>query len=249
MTDESDPKVSQRYRELGAEEPPRALDEKILAASRRPAPSLSLPARSWTRRWAVPLSLAAVVVLSVTVTMRVQHEQPGIEAPATRPAPAAAPSVAKEPRAEPSLPDRAYAEKVPAKAMAEPAFRTRSARETESAPRKEPVPFQPALRERAPAAVAVPASPAPAEAMRQRTDEARSADSAGSVAGARAPQSRAMQELAKPVAETPEKELDRIANLRRDGRHEEADKALAEFRRRYPDYKVPAEMLERVEKR
>ena len=66
--------VSRRYREMGAEEPPRALDDAILAAARRPA-------RRWTQRWAVPLSLAAVVVLSVTVTLRIQHEQPDIESP------------------------------------------------------------------------------------------------------------------------------------------------------------------------
>ena len=34
MADPRDPQVSRRYRELGAEEPPHALDEAILAASR-----------------------------------------------------------------------------------------------------------------------------------------------------------------------------------------------------------------------
>jgi hypothetical protein len=47
----------------------------------------------------------------------------------------------------------------------------------------------------------------------------------------------------------PEQELERIAQLRRDGRHDEADKALAEFRKRHPDYRISEPMLERVERR
>lgn len=41
--------------------------------------------------------------------------------------------------------------------------------------------------------------------------------------------------------ESPERWLERIAQLRKQGRHEEADKALAEFRQRYPDYRIPEE--------
>jgi hypothetical protein len=37
--------------------------------------------------------------------------------------------------------------------------------------------------------------------------------------------------------------------LRTQGRHEEADKALAEFRRPYPEYRMSKAMLETVEKR
>ena len=47
--------------------------------------------------------------------------------------------------------------------------------------------------------------------------------------------------------QSPEQELERIAELRKRGRDEEADKALAEFRKRYPDFKIPEEMLKRVE--
>src|SRR5260221_2943994 len=78
--DESQP-VSRKYRQLAAEQPPPALDEAILAAARRSA-------EPWARRWAVPLSLAAVVVLSVTVRLRIQQEQGELETPA-RPTPAA----------------------------------------------------------------------------------------------------------------------------------------------------------------
>ena len=49
--------------------------------------------------------------------------------------------------------------------------------------------------------------------------------------------------------EAPEAWLERIARLRREGRHEEADKALAEFRQRHPDFKIPPPLLEQVEKK
>jgi hypothetical protein len=51
------------------------------------------------------------------------------------------------------------------------------------------------------------------------------------------------------AAASPEQWLQGIADLRRQGRHDEADKALAEFRRTYPDYRIPKAMLERIEKK
>jgi hypothetical protein len=48
--------------------------------------------------------------------------------------------------------------------------------------------------------------------------------------------------------QSPEQWLQGIADLRRQGRDEEADKALAEFRRAYPDYRIPDAMREKVEK-
>jgi hypothetical protein len=89
-----DDDLSRRYRELAREEPPRALDDAILAAARRevearPAP---LVAPTGRRHWFVPVAAAAVIVLSAVVTLHVQREQPDAEldapqitqAPATR---------------------------------------------------------------------------------------------------------------------------------------------------------------------
>lgn len=93
MTDpDRDPRVSAGYRALGREEPPAALDAAILAASRRRH-----------SRWAVPVSVAAVVVLAVGVTLRVQlEEHKGAEEVALSPqvmqAPAAADEAARQPR-------------------------------------------------------------------------------------------------------------------------------------------------------
>ena len=86
MTD-TDDRLARRYRELSREEPRAALDAAILAASRR---AVAKP--SWSRRWAAPVSIAAVLVLALGVTLEMQREEPGIEsAPPLRrqePAPA-----------------------------------------------------------------------------------------------------------------------------------------------------------------
>jgi hypothetical protein len=245
MTEERDARISAAYRELGAEEPPRALDEAILGAARKSV-------RPWTRRWALPLSLAAVVVLSVTVTLRIQHEQPGIEQPAP---------VRKEEQVA-----RQAADAV--KPAAEPVAR---APQQKTKTRKEAEPFPSSAQDRAvaenraaeiaparPAAAGAPAPRMEAPALAKRDAASEVGSAAGSVAAppppaAAAPAMRAMQRERiaeeRTAALTPEKELERVAELRKQGLHDEADKALAEFRKRYPEFKIPPAMLERVERR
>ena len=48
------------------------------------------------------------------------------------------------------------------------------------------------------------------------------------------------------VSEPPERMLERIGALRREGRHKEADDLYAEFRRRFPDFRIPEAMREQV---
>ena len=78
MADERDPDVSRRYRELGAEEPPRALDDAILAASRRAVASRPAPlvAPTGRRRWYFPVAAAAIITLAVAVTVRSSGRSP-----------------------------------------------------------------------------------------------------------------------------------------------------------------------------
>ena len=61
---------------------------------------------------------------------------------------------------------------------------------------------------------------------------------------------RAPQQMPSMLAPTIDiGELDkRIADLRVKGLHEEADRALAEFRRAYPDYRIGEEQLRRVQR-
>ena len=58
-----------------------------------------------------------------------------------------------------------------------------------------------------------------------------------------------LQKKADTAKDPRETELERIARLRAENRHEEADKALTEFRRANPDYRIPEAMWERVKAR
>jgi len=236
-----DPKLQAAYRALGAEEPPRALDDAVLAASRRavqvhPAP---LVAPTGRRSWSVPLAAAAVLALAVGVTLHMQMEQPGIESsqPAYKPS---------APAARDATPGAAQ-DAQPARKREEPA-----AAAPKAITRKEAEAFPSSARDQAVAenrvAEAVPARAPAAPAAAPRMEEAPAPAPA-----AAAPAMRAMQRERiageRTAALTPEKELERVAELRKQGLHDEADRALAEFRKRYPDFKIPAPMLERVERR
>lgn len=179
---ERDEKVTRAYRALGGEEPPRALDEAILARARRGAP-----------RWRVPVSIAAVLVLAVGVVLRVQHERPEAESVAL------SPQVMETPK--PAEPPAKVAQSLP--------------------------------RPAAPAAVDARGSQAPASAAESVADAARREAPAGGVLG----EARVRALASTPL--TPEAWLERIAELRKQGRTREAEESLAEFRKRYPDYKIP----------
>src|SRR6188472_768541 len=75
MTD-SDDKLSRRYRELAREEPPADLDAAILAAARR---GVGAGPRARRSSWMVPTSIAAVLMLGIGVSLRMQLEEPGVE--------------------------------------------------------------------------------------------------------------------------------------------------------------------------
>jgi hypothetical protein len=126
-----DARVSERYRALGREQPPPELDAAILAASRRRH-----------SRWVVPVSIAAVVMLAVGVTLRVQiEERKDAEdialSPRVMQAPASPPA-ALESRAQ-AAPDAAAPPAAPAAGAApQPGARKREAPAEASADRAEP---------------------------------------------------------------------------------------------------------------
>ncbi len=259
MTDERDPKVSAAYREPGAEEPPRALDEAILATARREAGARpGSPGRASPRRWYAPLAAAAVLVLALAVTLNMQFEQPDIAVPAPAAKQAAAPPPAPQPEAkdtnEPAKPVRPKAAEMSRRSAPEPfpADRMAAAPPSGQAAKAAPAPAPSSeLSSRADQALGSASGAAGAGARRAEERSARDAEAA-----APAPQAGPVQALKKRSAaqadmqaETPERELERIADLRRQGRHDEADKALAEFRKRHPDYVISEAMRERVERR
>lgn len=211
-----DARVSARYRDLAREEPSAQLDAAILGAARARA------ARPRVRRWAVPVSLAAVLVLSVIVTTRIHEEAPELESGAQAPS---------EPAAKPTTPPTAQI----AKEAPRPPQR-RVAKPEPAAPRADATPPSAEKREALPIAAAPAASPAPvAEREAARPAERSASGTAPSPAA-----------VGAAFEQSPQEWLEHIARLRAEGRGAEADESLARFRRRYPDYRIPEAMRAKV---
>jgi len=262
MTTDDD-KASQRYRELPREEPPRHLDDAILAASRRavhthPAP-LVVP--SGRQRWYFPLAAAAIIMLAVGVTMHMQLQTPAEEMASTNTM--SAPAATKEaPRSVP--------------AQETPSRRSFEMRDEASAQKRRAAPGERREQSEPPPRLDLQVPPAPPELQKSlevaATPPAASQDalrvqpSAGAVfsrvqpapapQAAPAPRVQAMiaekagsaPKLAASAAQSPEQWLQGIADLRWQGYHDEADRQLAEFRKRYADYRIPEPMLRKVER-
>lgn len=71
---ERDSRLDRLYREAGRDSPPARLDAAILAAARREVGAGPRPLLSRLGRWRVPMAIAAVVVLSVSLVTLVREE-------------------------------------------------------------------------------------------------------------------------------------------------------------------------------
>jgi hypothetical protein len=250
------------------------VDAAILAASRR-----AVGAGPRGSRWAVPVSLAAVLVLGIGVVLNIQREQPGIETPApaseyalpqlkeevpaAAPPPAAASAPAEADSAAPQ-PRLSKEQRAPApKPRATPPAENRAdamalrdaapARAQEAAPAQAPASPPPVAALRAEAPSAAPQAPAPQAATRAAPPQAAMQAAPPPAAAPEAFRAKrgatdAREERAAPQ-DPREAELERIARLRADGRHDEADKALETFRRANPQYRIPDAVWERVKPR
>lgn len=265
---EHDPQLAALYRAGINAEPPAHLDDAIRAAARREV--AAGPRRSGSRRWAVPVSLAAVLVLSVSVVTMMREQgadrpESMIQPPAQAPAAAMQSEIVKKEIAEPpaavaqdAAPKRRSAMPPPAappaqteapapasapalsglaaegaRSVAEPrakAMAAESNRTEEAAgARREYAAPQPMLRS-APAPMADAASVAGVSA-------AKPAATAGALSAS--PRGALWQDL---VREPPEKWLQRIAELRRGGQSADADALALEFRRRFPEARLPEDL-------
>lgn len=268
MAEPRDDKVSAAFRALPPVEPPPALDDAIRAAARR---AVKAKPDSPLRRWALPASVAAVLALSVGIALHVDWQKPLVvdgtpvsagsaEYPVSQ-APSEAPAVTEPPRTGPAAKDSAGTAPSAKVSPAEPVGERRE--EKRAAPLEAASPPPASANLAAPAAPpAAPLSTAPAPAAMQAVPARAAADTAAAppsassapapaaVAPMRAKREAAGASLAKEAfAVPPEKQLERVAELRAAGRHDEADEALANFRREHPDYRIPPEIWEKVKPR
>lgn len=249
-----DKNPSERYRATSRDEPPAHVDAAILAAAKRAVGAQPQPvgAPRSVRRWYLPVSLAAVITLSVFVTLHVERERPEIALQDAVP-------VAREKEQKSAQPAPAPAAAVPAS----PPAATASRPAPKPAPPPQPaapvfVPDPKPVRDAASEERRRDASPRPADAVRSPAAGAEPAS--GNVAGSAAePRLRSeAREMSAPASKpahpavlakreaAPEQWLERIAELRKLQRDQEADEQLAEFKRRYPDYGISEAMTERI---
>ena len=87
---ERDSRLTAMYRAAGEDAPPAALDAAILAAARREAGARPRPAGyAFGSSWRVPVSIAAVLVLSVSLVTLMREEAPELTQPPRAGPPAA----------------------------------------------------------------------------------------------------------------------------------------------------------------
>ena len=276
---ERDPRLDLLYRSAPREAPPPQLDAAILAAARREVGARPRSVSAQFRRWRVPVSIAAVVVLSVSLVTLVS-EKGGESLLRDERLPASPPAgpVAASPE-QPAGPDRTPETR---KRTSASALEELSRRRDQAADKAEAQP-RAAEREQArssakpaagpetietPPAVAIggilssqsqESAPRPAADAPQRQAPVGVRGSAADTAPpAAAPKPMTMEkrmqveERAKPLAdkrppvwrgleqEPPQKWLERVAELRKQGRAGEADELLAELKRRFPDFPLPS---------
>lgn len=260
---EQDPQLAAIYRAVADAGPPAHLDDAIRAAARREV--AAGPRRHGLRRWSVPLSLAAVIVLSVTVVTMMREQgvdrletmtlpQP-VEIPAVTaqreaagPPPVALP-VEPVAKAEAPAPDQplgraAETERGVAASGSEPRTKVAAAEGT----RAETIPAEStraednaiARRDSAAPPGMLRSAPAPLADTAAITGALpRSAVPATTLSVAPAKSALLWQDL---IREPPEKWIQRITELRRAGKTADADTLATEFRRRFPGERLPEDL-------
>ena len=213
MIEPRDEELSRIYRDAEGPQPPQRVDDNIIAASRRVAGAKPRPARAgFARRWSAPVALAATVVVASTLTLMEFDRQSDPDTTTSAASSADRPSKSRSARQKATAPA--------------PATPTAQARRDREEPRAPASADQPA---RAPAALA-----ADANTLRESASTLQRAGVVGTTAG-RVAASEARER-------TPEKWLEDIRKLKTQARTAEAERELAEFRKRHPDHRLPEDL-------
>jgi hypothetical protein len=237
--------VSERYRASAQDEPPARLDAAVLAAARR---DVGKPVKR--RNWQMPASIAAVLVIGISLVLMVRDNEP--------PLPSLGQPAADEAKLAKSAPAQ-LAMKAKPRVSTDPPREARPSRERSARPDREPQAREEvaiaqgnSVRDSAVSGAAIP--PVPAPAAPAVAAPAKSVEQEGpqmAVSGALSsrkkaevlsaiPQSRRndeslqLQDSAAPVK--PQDWLRRIDDLLRDGKDADARAQLLDFRKQFPSY-------------
>lgn len=238
--------LSGLYGRADQPEPPASLDKEILEAARsevRPGGRASGP---FGAKWYVPVSLAAVLVLTVGVVVTLEKET-GEEAgliqeykPVARPAPERPITTSKQKRAatsRPAAPAETKADHPAPAAVPQKTVEQKIQKAVEEAPQSGVLQQEPAkrelLRDRAAPEPMQEETPASAtEATDDNVQLKEKIDTVNKPAGAANANGRVEPE--KPAAQW----LESIRLLLEQGQVEEAKRQYVDFRHQYPDYPV-----------
>lgn len=251
---EHDPQLAEIYRAGAEAVPPARLDEAIRAAARREVKAG--PRRGGLRRWQLPLALAAVLVLSVTVVTQMREQG------ADRPEALFLPPAEVQPRAA----EQSRVEPVPPPVTAVPETTVRRPDKPAPVADRPAAPPSPAIafEQKMMAAPAEPQAATGGDATTSAAEDTTGtrperqlpllqsapAPLADSAAGrsAAAPARSAVLAAPEPaelwrdlVTAPPERWIERIVELRRAGKTADADALATEFGRRFPDHRLPME--------
>jgi len=240
--------LRQRYRQVSQEEPRSALDQAIRAAARRSLPQVGYGGRKRVS-WTVSASVAALIVLSATITIMVAQQDAHLPL-ATQKQVTQPPNQLTPRDASPGGAQRSEQAAAPSHSRAAP----RLAPGAPAAKSEQVEPVRPgADKQGLPEGSPTPGPAAPVAAPNQSMEAGANtlvAPSGTAAAvdalsakkdAASSPQIRAQARGAgAPTWQTdPQAWLEHIEQLRARGRFEEADGSLREFRNRYPDYPLP----------
>jgi hypothetical protein len=251
MNNPRDRELSRAYREGAWPESRQQLDDAIVEATRRAARERRSKSLVW--RFGLPFALAAVVVAASGLVLRIYEEQAltvSLPAASKRVAPRVqpAPRPAEEPKAlveavpapksepapspgliqEPQAPKPAPVQSAPVGSAFAPKREPPVVRRTDAPQREfDQIPSARVVE-------AAPARPAPPQigAPAAQVPDAAAASGATAVA-ARAP---------IVLERTPQAWIDDIRKLKAQARAEDAERELAAFTKRYPDYQLPEDL-------
>ncbi|HYU67901.1 MAG TPA: hypothetical protein VEL09_01080 [Burkholderiales bacterium] len=260
MIERRDEELSRIYRDAEAPRPPQRVDDNILAASQRVAGLVRRPAGlGFARRWGAQVALAATVLVTSTLALMVYERRSGLDAIAPQ-----VPRPGRTAKVSPVEPRAAPAEKSPAAPSPQAASRSdrvqpatvetalSSERRATGQPARVPAipPGIEILRKSEEAKplpdaqrafdVQPPIRPAQAPAAAPAPGANTLRESASTLQGVGSLTGRAAVSEAKE--RTPEKWLADIRKLKAEGKATEAERDLAEFKKRYPDYILPEDL-------